>query len=380
MRHRTQPSSRRRIGKRGIGFFLGLLVVLCLVAFGGAAWYFSSKVLDVSHGDLEYAQRVLALRGNAVEITRTSDTIQPGTYRLQWHGGQVILGTVISSTPDGVWRQFTGDGRRLTIGLPVHFDTLMYASPASFHVAFRTVEVPGPLGAMPAWFIPGTRHIWVILVHGREMARTEGLVVMPPLLKLGLPILDMTYRNDIGAPASSDHLYHLGDTEWQDVQAGVRFALDHGARGVVLYGYSMGGTAVEAFIHRSVLVRSVRATVLDSPALDWNAALELAARQNSVPNLLLDAARDIITWRIGVRRLDDISGVRSAADFRVPTLLFQGTADTDVPFDRNAALARGRPDLVTFIPVYGAQHTHEWNVSPSAYDAHVRAFLTRVLK
>ncbi|GAC1525667.1 MAG: alpha/beta fold hydrolase [Chloroflexota bacterium] len=378
----TQPATtaKRRSRLRLAAYILLVLILLVVAAFGGLAWYFSSAVVDVSHDHPTYDQRVLALHGNTVEVTRTSDTILPGTFGLTWHGGHVILGAILSSNQQGVVRRFTGIAHGLRVGTHVHFDALMYASPAAFHLTYRTVSVPGPLGILPAWFIPGKRTTWALIVHGRGMARTEGLRAVPTLAGLGLPILDVTYRNDLGAPASSDHLFHLGGTEWQDVQAGARYALAHGARDLILYGYSMGGTTSEAFLHRSPLARRVRAAVLDSPALDWNAILDLGARNNHVPDVLAVAAKRVVSWRIGVGPLASISGVRSGADFRVPTLLFHGTGDTEVPFASNAALARSRPDLVTFVPFAGAQHTHEWNTNRGAYTAHLRAFLVRLLK
>jgi pimeloyl-ACP methyl ester carboxylesterase len=199
------------------------------------------------------------------------------------------------------------------------------------------------------------------------------------LASLGLPVLDLSYRNDVGAPASSDHMYHLGASEWQDVQAGVRYALVHGAHRIVLYGYSMGGSLVESFLHYSPQAGRVRAVVLDAPALDWSAVFDFRANQMSVPGPITALAIHVVAWRLGLQSLDDVNHVRPGADFKVRTLLFQGTGDTSVPPAANAALARARPDLVTYVPVAGAEHTQSWNANPGRYAATLKAFLTSVL-
>jgi alpha-beta hydrolase superfamily lysophospholipase len=255
-----------------------------------------------------------------------------------------------------------------------------YASPAEVHLHYQNVTVPGPLGALPAWYVPGTSHTWVLLVHGYNSERDEGVRPMPTLVRLGLPILDLSYRNDVGAPASSDRLYHLGATEWQDLQAGVRYARAHGARDVVLYGYSMGGGIVESFLHHSSYAPYVRAAVLDAPALDWSAVLDLAAGQRHLPGILTSVSKWIVARRLGMSNLDSLDQVRVSAGLKAPTLLFHGTDDTRVPFGPSAALAHARPDIVTFVPVRAADHTQEWNVNPSAYTAHLKTFLERHMR
>lgn len=94
--------------------------------------------------------------------------------------------------------------------------------------------MPGPLGPLPAWQLAGTRPTWVLLVHGRGGAREDWLAMLPALVRAGFPVLDLSYRNDVGAPASPDGYSHLGDTEWRDVEAGVRYARAEGAADVVL--------------------------------------------------------------------------------------------------------------------------------------------------
>jgi pimeloyl-ACP methyl ester carboxylesterase len=253
-----------------------------------------------------------------------------------------------------VVRRVSGNTSGLKIGTNARIDGAVYASPAAFHDGFKTVSIPDPLGPMPAWYVPGKRSTWVILVHGRKSDRTDGLRPIPTLTSLGLPVLDITYRNDVGAPQSPDHLFHLGVTEWQDVQAAVRYALAHGGHDVILYGYSMGGGIVEYFLHHS--------------------------DQRGLPSILTLVAKQVIAHRLGLASLDPLNAVDQAGSLHTPTLLFHGTADTTVPISTSDAFARARPDLVTYFRVPGAEHTQEWNANPAFYDAKLKTFLLRVLR
>jgi hypothetical protein len=108
-------------------------------------------------------------------------------------------------------------------------------------LTYEEVPIPSPLGELPIWLVLGERRTWVLLVHGRRATREESLRVLPTIAELGFPALVMTYRNDAEAPKSPDQFYHIGDTEWEDVEASVRYAFSQGVRDVVLFGWSMGG-------------------------------------------------------------------------------------------------------------------------------------------
>jgi len=231
---------------------------------------------------------------------------------------------------------------------------------------------------MPAWFLPGQSHTWVVIVHGYKEPRTEGLRYLPFLNQMGFPVLDITYRNDVGAPPSPDHLYHIGDTEWRDVEASVQYALGHGASNVVLYGISMGGGIVETFLHRSSYAHQVQGAILDSPALDWRAVLDLQAGARHLPPFLTSIAEQVISWRAGID-FSTLDQVHLATSLTTPTLLFQGTADTTVPFSSGDAFAHARPDLVTYQRLKGGLHTQAWNYDEKAYNAALKTFLTSTI-
>jgi uncharacterized protein len=255
-------------------------------------------------------------------------------------------------------------------------------------LAHEDVEVSSQVGPLPTWFVPPdpaapSRDVWAITVHGRGGTRIECLRALPLLHRLGLPVLVPSYRNDAEAPRSPSGRYHLGDTEWLDVEAAILHALDAGARQVLLLGWSMGGAIVLQTVARSWLADRVRALVLDAPVVDWRDVLDHQARINHVPQpvgrlglALLGhrSARQVVgvDGPVDLRRMD---WVTRASELRLPILLVHSDDDQVVPSGPSRRLALARPDLVTHVPVAGARHTREWNVDPQAWEAAVEPFI-----
>jgi len=182
---------------------------------------------------------------------------------------------------------------------------------------------------------------------------------MPALHSLGLPVLAVTYRNDAGAPASPDGLYHLGDTEWRDVEAAMRYALANGARDVLLYGWSMGGAIVGQVLARSALAGDVRGVVLDAPVVSWTKTLELQSRNRGVPTQLVPIAEVASDLRVGLD-FDRFDLVDHPPARRPPTLLFHGTVDGTVPAQPSRDLATAAARLnwpIRYVEVPAAEHT-----------------------
>ena len=99
---------------------------------------------------------------------------------------------------------------------------------------------------------------WAIVVHGRGATRQEGLRILPTLTNLGMTAMVITYRNDRESIHDPNGQYGYGATEWPDLQAAVDYALAHGARDVVLYGYSLGGAITTSFLEHSDRASRVR--------------------------------------------------------------------------------------------------------------------------
>jgi alpha-beta hydrolase superfamily lysophospholipase len=370
---------------RAVGIAVVALVALLGLALA-ATWHFSSVVLVPDHSDWPLETRVEALGPGRVVLSRNDDSRQPGIYGIDWQTGHAIAGPILGEGDDTVTRRLSDVRGYLVPGTHVGFDSHVYAGNPreALGLPFRSVEVPDELGPMPAWLIPPARRgpqraddTWAISVHGHNDNRLNGLRIAPTLRATGLTSLLISYRNDLGAPDSPDGLYHLGETEWEDLAAAVRYALAHGAKHVVLVGYSMGGAVIGQFMQRSPLANRVAALVLDAPVLDWRSVIEFNAKQKGLPGFLGLP----VEWTIDLRVDPDwnsLDALQHPGDFQLPILLFHSTEDDLVPISTSDEFAEELPHWVTYyrVPIVG--HTESWNLNPRLYDRRVQRFLLQI--
>ncbi|MFG2877996.1 alpha/beta hydrolase family protein [Streptomyces sp. NPDC048337] len=319
-----------------------------------------------------------------VALTRSLGSLRPGTYGLDAPGVHAVVGPVLPDAehdPDTVVRRLLAvthgsldPGTRVTLTPQVHLGNPRTA----LGLDHADVDVPGELGALPAWFLPAARDTWVITVHGLGSSREHPMVVMPFLHRHRLPVLDLAYRGDLGAPASPDGLGHLGESEWRDVDAAIRYALRYGARRVVLHGWSTGAAMALHAAERSALADRICGLVLDSPVLDWHATLRALAAARRTPAVMLPLAVRAAEGRAGLRADRRAPGADPGA-LRVPVLIFHGPDDTFAPWEPSRRLAAARPDLVTLRTVREAGHGAMWNADPAGYEEALRRFLTPLM-
>jgi alpha-beta hydrolase superfamily lysophospholipase len=372
---------------RAVAAGLALLLVGLALAVA-LSWHFSSYALVPDHSPYAEDIDVEALSPGRITLSRSETTERPGYYGLTWQAGHAIIGPIESKGPETVTRRLTALRGYLAAGIEAGFESSVYAgNPAEARgLAYRAVGVPDSLGAMPAWLIPvddnGKRasaraRTWAIVVHGHNDNRQAGLRIAPTLRQAGITSLLISYRNDLGAPRSPDDLYHLGETEWQDLEEAARYALRHGARRLVLVGYSMGGALINQFMQHSPLEDRVSGVVLDAPALDWKSVFSFNSEQMGLPGFLSLP----VEWAIDARIDPDwnrLDALRHANAFQLPMLLFHGLDDTVVPIDDSDEFAEGLGKWATYYRVPKADHTQEWNVAPALYERRLRRFLLQI--
>ncbi len=324
---------------------------------------------------------VLGATADEVVLGGNPVSARPGVHGLTGRGVHATVGAVARRDGHDVTRRLLRvDHGYLDPGTFVRMTPQAYAGdPHRAHgLDFADHEIPGELGPLPAWFLPGARGTWVIAVHGAGAGREQVLPVLPLLHRFQVPVLVPAYRNDPGAPASPDRIAHLGGTEWHDLDAALGHAVDRGARRLVLYGWSTGGTMALHALARSRWRDRVSGLVLDSPVLDWQATVRAAVRAHGLPRALVPLAVRAAAGRTG--RLEPGP---ADADLRagpsVPTLLVHGPDDTYAPWAASRALAARRPDTVALHAVPGAAHAAMWNADPEGYEEALRRFLTPLM-
>jgi dipeptidyl aminopeptidase/acylaminoacyl peptidase len=369
-------------GLGGLGVGLG----------GGAAgigWLYSSVLLDPTEQPI-FPERVLAADRGAVLLAPNRLTRQPGVWGLRWaapDGGPslAVVGPVLGEGRAGVVRELV-DGPVPPPGTSAVLDTGPYdPDPGARGLDFEPVAVPGPLGDYPGWLVPAPAGAadrpWVVMVHGRGGSLREGLRVLPALHAAGHPVLVVSYRNDEGAPPSPDGFYHLGDTEWTDLEAAVAFVRGRGADRIVLYGWSMGGAIIGAFLDRSPAGGQVVAVVWDAPLVDWRATLRQQARNRRLPAAFSPLASAVTSRRIRID-FDRFDLRRNPPAVRPPTFIVHSVEDTAVPIAATRALVADAPRLdwpIRLLEVPDVEHTASWNADPAAYERAVTGFLAEAL-
>ncbi len=251
------------------------------------------------------------------------------------------------------------------------------ADPADIGIPFVAVDVPGPLGNYPAWWIDGTEDTWALFVHDLDTGREQALSLLPTFVEQGLPVLVISYRNDFGAPPSDGGHHRLGADEWEDVEAAVTFALDAGAADVVIVGYGSGGSAALTFLRQSLSAERVVGVVLDSPFLDPGAAVDDRTAADNVPGFLSGWGKAMATFRFGVEWAV-LDQVVAAEEFSTPILLIHGDLDDRAPVRSADAFAAARPYLVEYLRWEGIGHGEAFASDPDRYIAAVGRFLRRV--
>lgn len=370
------------------------ITLLVVGGLGVGGWYYSDQLLPAPPPwepvrDLTVTA-VDPDAGSLSVATTDGDAILPQVGfvselgLLAANGDPVVSGTDLTRTVtllDGDWPE-VGDVVATTV------DTFWGDPATTLGVAFDTIDVASELGDLPAWRVvprnATTNGTWVVIVHGRGGALSEGNRLLPLLDELGLPSLTLSLRNDPDAPADPDGFGYFGEREWQELEA----AIDHlveveEAEQVVLAGYSQGASSALSLLRRSDRADRVAGALLVSPLVSLDATLDLQARNRGIPELvipaLLTSTRWISTWRSGLD-FDQVEHAERAAELPadVPLLLTHGTADTTIPIEPTRELAALLGPQATYAEYGDVDHVREWNQDAARFEADLRRLLEDV--
>ena len=371
--------------------YLWVSAILTVVLWGGG-WYLSDVLKDGAlvpdHTPPKIDLEVAAIGGGRVTLRATTlakadgPWTRDGIWGLERNDAYDQVGAILEINDQQVVREYLPISGDLKIGEMVRLDSWAFPGDPqnAFDLPFQQVAFTSPLGEFPAWLVDGPSTTWVIFVHGKGAEPPgQALRMLPTVNELGLPFLMITYRNDAGVPANPDGFYRYGQTELEDLEGAARYALEHGAEELIMVGYSMGGAIIANFLHESPLAERVSGTILDAPMINFNATIDLGARQKGYPRFVATIGKAVSSFRFGVN-WGTLDYLKHADELSVPILLFHGDEDATVPMETSDALAEARPDIVKYVRVTGAPHVSSWNRDPAAYEAAVRDFLSALIQ
>jgi alpha-beta hydrolase superfamily lysophospholipase len=324
-----------------------------------------------------------------IRFAPTDDAALAGVYSFWFDDGRghARVGRVLERTSASIVRELLGvDAGDITTATEGRFNGWVYLSPEQLGVPWEEVRIQTTLGVVPAWEVPADGFDsprWAVLVHGRRTVRQEVLRAVPVFRDAGWSTLLVSYRDDGEAPQSNAPKYGLEDAEWLDVESAILYALDQGAREIVLVGWSMGGAIVLQTAMRSRLASVISGVVLDSPVLDFAESLLHQGDASRLPAPVRRGALSLVGSRLGplLTGQDEpfdtrgVEVVARVADLDVPVLLLHSEDDGIAPIGVSRRLAGERPDLVTLVPFTTARHTKLWNHDRERWEGAVRAWL-----
>ncbi|SFU10667.1 Alpha/beta hydrolase family protein [Arthrobacter sp. ov118] len=349
-------------------------------ALAGAAW--AARQATSATYRRRYGTAPLAISDSEIELPATRHTLAPGQFGLQLSAGgpPAVIGPVISTSDGRVTRSLLHRPAGLSLESRGRWSGIVSVDPSSAAADVVETFVETTLGPAPAWMIDRGTDRWAIHVHGQGSARAQTLRGVETASRMGLSSLVISYRNDGEGPRSRDARSHLGESEWRDLEAALRFIPERGGTECVVFGWSLGATMALNTVQRSSLAEMIKGLVMISPVLVWEDVLRANARHHRCPKLLGSLIARLLALN-GFSRLAGLEGpleVRGADRARfqtalsIPVLILHNRNDWSVPFETSAHFAQAHKDRIELVEFDCSGHTQEWNSDPVGWDLAVR--------
>jgi fermentation-respiration switch protein FrsA (DUF1100 family) len=225
------------------------------------------------------------------------------------------------------------------------------------------------------WWIPGTQHETIVMIHGLSNNREEPLNKAGYLHQAGYNLLVFDLR---GHGQSDGNGTTMGYREPEDARAAVAEAraLDPGP--IALFGYSLGASiSVEEAATNPDVTAVIEDSGFSSVGDVFLARFTEVTRLPNLPwaaPLVAFGALDLGTSLWNVRP----AGL--AAQLHKPLLAIIGTADTIVPPAEGLAIFDAAPGPKQLLVVHGAGHVGAYDTANAEYQQTVLGFLAKSMR
>jgi pimeloyl-ACP methyl ester carboxylesterase len=349
-------------------------------ALASASW--AARQVTSATYRRRYDLVVLRISDDEIDLPATRHTLASGQFGLQLSAGgpPAVIGPVISTRDGKVTRCLLYRPVGLSLESRGRWSGIVSVVPSSAAADVVETFVETALGPAPAWMIDRGTDRWAIHVHGQGSARAQTLRGVETASRMGLSSLVISYRNDGEGPRSRDARSHLGESEWRDLEAALRFVAERGGTGCVVFGWSLGATMALNTVQRSSSAEMIKALVMVSPVLVWEDVMRANARYQRYPQLL----GSLIARLLALNRFSRLAGLagplevrgsdraRFQGALRIPVLILHNRNDWSVPFETSSRFAEEHKDRVELVEFNCSGHTQEWNSDPVGWDLAVR--------
>jgi len=174
----------------------------------------------------------------------------------------------------------------------------------------------------------------------------------------------------------------LGQTEWRDIEPALDYAKQHGARRVVLIGWSNGASMALRLATSSTHRDLIAGVIGIAPVLDWASTIRLAVRGTRLPSLIAALALRALQSPT----ISSLLGAPEPLAFTnlawttttVPTLLLHSAGDRTASYADSVAFRDRNSGLVSLPDLPPVPHALEWNADPERFARIVCDWLERL--
>ncbi len=242
---------------------------------------------------------------------------------------------------------------------------------------------PGEKMRIAGWWMPRVdANRTAVVIHGYADAKVGALAWAPLWHGLGFNVLaiDLRAHGESGGVNVTGGFFEREDME--QVIRSLRMTRSEACQKVVLFGASLGGAvACATAVRESAGDLGIVGVVCDGLFRDYRRAARHHAKLVAAPGRMLHGLA--IRWaemRSGAQ-FDEVKPEDAIERMKVPVMLIHGDQDAFVPpedWSKLAGLVTRHGQHASWV-CDRAGHINALNVDPVGYEAHVRAFVERVL-
>ena len=142
-----------------VGIIATLLVGFATLAFLGAANRVASTKLRMASPKRRRDLLLISVTRQPVTLPRNEFTARDGIYGIAWERHNATIGEIVAVDRKTVTRRLVSVKQPRAAGFKVYWNGWVHRGDpeSALGLAFEEVHIPGPLGPLPGWLVPGRR-------------------------------------------------------------------------------------------------------------------------------------------------------------------------------------------------------------------------------